>query len=207
MRPHLAARDRRVLAWGAAIVALLLLLSRGLPAYRTWLREERVAAAELRASVARIEQAMRAARATRDTLAARRARLAAADSALLAAESPAAAGATLAARVADSAAAAGARLGAVQLRADSAAARPRYVQVAVRADLVADIRALTRLLVAIEGDAARLRIAELTVSQPEVAAPATRPEALRVELVVEALARVTGRDTTDQKVAGQEARP
>jgi hypothetical protein len=127
--------------------------------------------------------------ATRDTVVARNARYVALAPALLSGNSPAEASATLASLVSGAASAAGVKLGAVQLRVPAdTGARRTFVRIAVHADVTGDIRGVTTLLANLEHGAARLRVRDLTVTQPDVAAPGDRVEALRVELTVEGLA-------------------
>jgi hypothetical protein len=58
----------------------------------------------------------------------------------------------------------------------------------VHADVVGDIHGITTLLATLERGSARLRVRELTVTQPDAAAPGDRVEALRADLTVEGLA-------------------
>ena len=63
-------------------------------------------------------------------------------------------------------------------------------RVAVRASGIGDIAGVTRLLNDIESGAPLLAVRELSITQPEPAAPDGRAEALRFEMLVEGLARV-----------------
>jgi hypothetical protein len=148
--PAISARDRRALAQGAAAIGIVLLVGRGLPAYRGWVSDTRAAATELATSVAQTEGAMRAGARLKDSLAARGARLAVLDSALLGGESPAASAAQLASALTTVASASRVRVGAVQIGADSTRREGPYAVVTVRADLVGDIGGLLGVLAAIE---------------------------------------------------------
>jgi hypothetical protein len=142
-------------------------------------------------------------KALRDTLRARRDRLALLDSGLVKGDTPSAAAATLASVISETAEEAGVKLGSVQVRPDSARAGTAVTLVAVRADAVGDIRGLTLLLAEIEAGVPLLRVRELSVSQPAPAAPDTQAEALRVELLIEGLARTTARVPASASTTGR----
>jgi hypothetical protein len=170
------------------MMVVLLGVTRVWPALLAWEREARGAAQESATELARAQESVERLAATRDTLIVRRQRLAAAATGVLEGESLALAAGALSALLADMAADAGVRLGAVQLRPDSAS-DSRYARVAVSVDATGDVRGVTALLSAIEGDSTLLVVRSLSISQPEPAAPSDRPELLRVELVVEGVAR------------------
>jgi hypothetical protein len=64
-----------------------------------------------------------------------------------------------------------------------------YPRLAVRAYATADVQGVLQLLAALESSTPRLIVREFTVTQPEPSASQRTPENLRVELVLEALAR------------------
>jgi hypothetical protein len=186
----ISTRDRRTLALGAAAVALLLLLGRGVPAWRRWDAEVRASAAEMTGEAARAGTAVRTLPALRDSAAARRRRLAALDSALLEGESAASAGAALASLLSSAAEESGVQLGAVQVAPADSAGRGVFARVRVRADATGDLPGLLLFLRALEGGRALVSVQEWAVTQPSAGGPAEFPEALRLELAVEGLARV-----------------
>jgi hypothetical protein len=188
----LSPRDRRALAIGALAIAGIVGLGRGLPAWRQWLRETRTSAAELTAELARAERSVSLIRATRDTLVARNRRFLDLGPALIAGETPAAAGATLATLVSGIASSVGVRTAAVQVRPDTVG-KEIFTRVAVRADLVGDVQGLTALIAALERGPALLSVRDLSITQPEPAAPADRAEVLRAQILVEGLALGRGR--------------
>jgi hypothetical protein len=190
---RISPRDRRVLALGALTVAGIIAVGRGLPAWRRWQSDSRASATELRAEVQRAERSVRAAPATRDSLAARSRRFLDLGPALVAGETPAAAAATLASLVSGAAASAGVRTVAVQVRPDTLG-KAFFTRVAVRADLVGDVQGLTALLGALERGPSLLAIRELSMSQAEPAAPLDRAEVLRAQILVEGLALGRGRE-------------
>ena len=106
-RLGISRRDRRTLALGSAVLAVLLSGSRGVPAWRAWVTESRASASELSGQVARIRAAVPLRKALRDTLRARRGRVAALEMGLVEGDTPAVAAATLASMLSESAAAAG----------------------------------------------------------------------------------------------------
>jgi hypothetical protein len=185
----LSARDRRTLVVGGALVASLIVLAKGVPAWRTWVAEARADADEQARAAADADALVAHARATHDTLAARNARYIALAPALVAGNTPGEASATLVSVVSVAASAAGVKVGAIQLRpaADTGGQRA-FVRVSVHVDVVGDIRGIAAMLAGLEHGPLRLRVRELTVTQPDAAAPADRVEALRTDLTVEGLA-------------------
>jgi hypothetical protein len=185
----ISSRDRLTLLVGVSVVASLVVLSKGVPAWRDWVAEARAGAIEQTRAATNADFALAQAKATRDTLVARNARYVALAPALVAGNTPAEASATLASLVSSAASVAGVKLGAVQLRAlADTGARRAFVRIGVHADVVGDIAGVTALLSALEHGAVRLRVRDLTVTQPDAVAPGDRVEALRAELTVEGLA-------------------
>jgi hypothetical protein len=184
-----ASRDRRTLALGAAVVASLILLAKGVPAWRTWLAEARASADEQTRAATDADALLTRTRVERDTLAVRNARYIGLAPALVAGNTRGEASATLASVVSGAASAAGVKLGAVQLRpAADTGGRGAFVRVSVHADIVGDIHGITAMLTSLERGPLRLRVREVAVTQPDAAAPADRVEALRMDLTVEGLA-------------------
>jgi hypothetical protein len=185
----MSARDRRMLLVGGSVIASLIVLSKGVPAWRDWVANARAGAVEQARAAADADALIAHATATRDTVVARNARYVALAPALLSGNSAAEASATLASLVSSAASVAGVKLGAVQLRAPAdTGARRTFVRIGVHADVTGDIRGVTTLLANLEHGAVRLRVRDLTVTQPDAAAPGDRVEALRAELTVEGLA-------------------
>jgi len=87
----------------------------------------------------------------------------------------------------------GVNLSAMQLHADSASASSDLAAVSVRMTGIGDIRGLMSLIQAIETDSAGFVVRELDVTQPEPAAPPNRQEALRFELLVDAIGKLSRR--------------
>lgn len=183
----ISSRDRRTLLLGAAAVALMLGVGRGLPAWRAWDAEVRASAALRSADAARAERSVATLPALLDSLQARRARFAALEDAALDGRSPTVAGAALASLVSSAAASAGVQVGSVQIRPDTASG-VTLRRVHVRADGTGDLAAITRMIVLLEGAPELLAIRELAITQPNAGGPADQPEALRLEIGVEALA-------------------
>jgi hypothetical protein len=127
-------------------------------------------------------------------MAARGARFIALAPVVLDGSSVASGGATLASLVSGAAATANAKLGSVHVKVDTAArgARNTFAHISARADLTADVRGLSRFLLALERGPTRLAIRALSVTQPEPGGASDRPEMLRVEVVVEGLALARG---------------
>jgi hypothetical protein len=204
-RSALTARDRRTLILGAVCIGTLLLVSRGLPAWRGWVVESRAAAAEQCDEAARAEALARVFPAMRDSLAARNGRFLALAPRLLSGGSLNAASATLASLVSGAAADAGVTLGAVQLRtrgsplpADTGrrgsvaghagTPRPAFVRVLVEGDVSGDIRGITRFLLALEQGPVRLVVRDFTITQSDAVGAPDRAEVLHATVAVEGLA-------------------
>jgi len=185
----LSTRDRRTAIAGVTTVGSLILVSRGLPALREWQRTQLANASDVigRSWSARIK--VRTLPSLRDSLAQRQQELTALNSAILTEASPAAAVADLAAMLDDIAGSAGVKIATLQLRADSAPHRA-IARIGVRVTGTTDVAGLAELLRLADTADTLLVVRELSVSQPEPAAPQTRPEALHIELLVEAMARI-----------------
>lgn len=203
---RLSPGDRRTLAGGAAVIALLVLLARGLPAWRGWDAAASASAAEMAAEATEAERTVRVFPAALDSLEARRGRLVEVGRGVLEGGSTAAAGAELASLVSGAATRAGVQIGAVQLRADTAAAGT-FRRVAVRVDGSGDLPGIVRLLALLEGGAELLAVRELSINQPHAGGPPENPETLRLEMTVEALALTRGArvpaDTTTTETAAE----
>jgi type II secretion system (T2SS) protein M len=189
IRLGFSAKDRRTATVGIVTVGLLIGISKGLPALAEWenARVAQAADATARASAARANVRMLSI--LRDSLRSRKERLAAIDSALLSGTSAAAAAAELATLLDQMATRARLKVTAMQLRADSAPAGS-LARVAVRVTAMSDVTGLAAFLRAAESSDTPLAIRELLVSQPEPAAPQSKPEALRIDVLVEGIARI-----------------
>ncbi len=195
---RLSNRDRRTLMLGAAAIAVLVLLTKDLPAWHAWQRDAEAGAIELAADAARSDAAIAAYPLLHDSLRVRSARLLSLDSTIVAGMDPASAAASLATMVSDAAADAGVKLGAIQPRVDSephslgatrAAAHQVFAHVSVRGDAIGDVVALTQFLADLEHGPVLLAVRELSITQPEPAAPSSRMETLHADFTVVGLAR------------------
>lgn len=203
----MSARDRRALTLGAAVIIVLLLGMRGVPAWRTWERESHAAATELGAEVERARAAVAALPAMRESLTVRRARRMALDSILLEGDSPAAVAAALSETIALAAEESGVRTGPVHLTIDSTGGRrsarspkPRLLRVVLRTDVTGDVTGLAVLLAWLEEAPPLLAVRELAVTASEPGAPDDRPELLRANLIVEGLAHIQVHTPATQSV-------
>jgi hypothetical protein len=189
-----SARDRRLLVAGGVVVGTLIVVARGIPALRSWESQKFDEAAATAADLAMARDARRALPALRESLAIRRARLASLDSTLLSGQSAAAAAANLTAAVEQFAVDAGVKVNALQIVADSALSGS-VAHVRLRITGVADVQGLSAFLRMVEGGDTALVVRELVVAQPDAAGPSSRPEALRIELLIEGIG-IIRRDTT-----------
>jgi hypothetical protein len=190
MELGLSARDRRTLIVGASVVGGLFAAARGLPSLVRWQNDRRMEVESMVADLSAARAGARQMPAMRDSLRARQKRLAAVDSAILSGPTSSSAAAMLASALEELATESSVKVSAMQLHADSAAGA--LVQVGVRVTAVTDVYGLLAMLRAIEGGEMLLAVRELAVTQPEPAAPSSKPEALRIDMMVVGLARVTG---------------
>jgi hypothetical protein len=189
MSLSLSSRDRRVLAFGAGAIALLLLWAKGLPAWRRWDADARASAAELVSQEAAARAQAADLGAVVDSAEARRGRLARLAPALLDGDTPASAGAALASILTGAAARYGVRLGSVQVTPDTASAST-VTRVAVRADATGDLQGLTGMLAYLENAPELLAFRELTLTQPDAGGAPDRRESLQMQITVQGLALI-----------------
>jgi hypothetical protein len=182
----LTARDRRVLIAGTSIVIGVLALSRGWPAARGWQREVMASATELSAEARRAEASAAALPALRDTLSYRMERFVGLAPRLLTG-SPTGVGAALISWVSEAAGEGHLRLGSTHMSVDTVPGGLMSV-VTVRLDAHGDVGGLTHLLRVLEESDLFVAVRELSVTQPEPHAAPDRPESLRIEMLIEALA-------------------
>lgn len=186
----LSARDRRTLVVGTVSIGSMFGLSRGLPALREWERGQVSSAAAAVEQETEARLGLRQLPSMRDSLRARASRMAAIDSTLLRNVSPPAAAADLAAMLEGFASDAPMKITTMQLNADTSTSSPLTV-VSVRVIGTTDVAGLASFIGAVEGGPTPLSVSEMAVTQPEPSAPEEKPEALRVDVVVKGLARIT----------------
>lgn len=182
----ISTRDQRTLVVGAVSIAVLLGGSR---AIRWWLRTKAdvsAAAADTRERLAFAQALLRSERIARDSAEARSRRYLALARQILPGRSPASAGAELAAMVSGAAQGAGLRVGTVQVQPDTTRLSV-FARVAVRVQVTGDVRGVTALLLTLERGPLLINIRELSLTQLDPSADDTRAEALRGEMLVEAL--------------------
>lgn len=183
------AKDRRALGAGVALIGSMLVIGRGVPAWRQWEDAERLASQE---SSRRLDGARSAIGAHRSVIALRgkiTRRLDSLSSAYLHAPSAAVAGAALATLMSDMGDESGIRVTSASVRPDSMA-KAAFTRVAVRISATGDVEGLADYLRSIESSEQLLAVRELSVAQTDPAAPDSRAEALRFEVLVEGLVRI-----------------
>ncbi len=188
MKALLSKRDLRALIRGVSIIAGIVVVARGVPAWRRWETTVLREASMTLHTVALVEAGVRQLPPTRDSVAARRARLDSLAGRLFEAKTVQEAAAALAVYVSDAATGTEVKVNTLQLRADSAFAADGFARIAVRLNGTSDVSGLAGLLVTVEGDSLLLAVREMTVTQPEPAAPDSKPETLHFELLIEGLA-------------------
>jgi hypothetical protein len=188
VRLAISKRDLRALGRGVLVIGSIIGVGRGVPAWRRWEQAVRADAGVTAHNLAVVEAALGQLPKMRDSVMSRRVQLDALASRVFETVSVEEATAALAVYVSDQATDASVKVNSVQLRPDSVFSPEGFARVAVRLNANGDVRGLASLLGAIEGDSLLLAVRELLVNQPEPAAPDTKPEALRFELLVEGLA-------------------
>jgi hypothetical protein len=188
MKLAIAKRDLRALGRGVVVIGTIIGLGRGIPAWRRWERAVRNDAGATAHSLAVVEAGLRQLPRMRDSVVARRRELETIGSRVFETTSVEEATAALAVYVSDQAAESSVKVGSVQLRPDSTFSADGFARVAVRLNATGDVTGLATLLGALEGDSLLIAVRELVVNQPEPAAPSTKLEILRFELLVEGLA-------------------
>jgi hypothetical protein len=197
----LSPRDRRTLVAGVLAVAIIAAGGRVVPKWRAWDEHARTSAAELTGEVASLESQLKRLPALRDSARLRAARAVVARARLLEAPTVGAAGADLSTHVADLADELGIRVSAVQIRPDTLF-RAGYARVAVSLTATGDVAHLADLLTALEANDLLMAVRELTITPADVLLPDGRPETIRFQLLVEALAVRTTVQGDDERADG-----
>jgi hypothetical protein len=184
-----SSHDKRLLIAGSASIVIIVGGSRLVRRAMEWSASERTSAASLAAEVSKEEASIRGLLVTRDSLVARRVRLASMDSTLVEADTPALAGAALAELVSDAADATRAQVGNVQVRADSSTRRA-FVGVQVRASITGDFAAIVRFLSKLESGPKLVALRELDITaQGNQSTTQGGRDVIRADVLVEGLAR------------------
>ena len=184
----MTSRDRRTLVVGVAVIACLLAAAKGLPPVVTWQRDQTLASLRAGQLLAAASIDPADLRDARDSLAARRARFDAFGAALPVAASTSEAAARLASALEDLADSCEVRVSSIQPRSDSVSSNG-LTEVSARLNGVADVAGLASLLRAIAVSKNPLVVKELSVTSSDPAAPSTKSEALRFDILVAGLAR------------------
>ena len=197
--PRLSDRDRRTLVRGGVSIAAVLILGKGVPAYRGWVRDTAQARTEELADETRATALIAAVPSLRDSLRARSTRALALAPAILDGNNPAAAAATLASLIGDAATDADVSLGALEPRSDarsgvngSSATAPRghvLAPVSVHGTLTGDVVGVSQFLSDLEHGPQLLSVRDLTISQSDPGAGSNEMETLHAEFTVVGLAR------------------
>lgn len=195
---RISRRDQRTLGVGVVTIALLMVVARGIPAVRAWEADRLREAIETATQLTSIRVGRRQLSAHRDSLVARRARLASVDSTLLSGASTSAVAAALASSLEDLSDHNAIKVTSLQIRADSVA-RGGMTRVDVRLSGIADVVGLAGLLQEIEAGAMPLVVRELDVSQPEPTAADNKPEALHIDVLVSGVGLVKGDRSVGRK--------
>ena len=191
----LSKRDRTTLLAGAGVVAAILLFGRGVPALQRWQSERLSEAEAARDRLGVLRAGAESSALLRDSVAARGRRLNSTRARLLSGATVEAAAASLASVVEKTGRENGVDVMTVSLRPDSVR-RGAFARVAVHLSAEGDVDGLADLLYALESSDRLLAVRALSVTQTDPTANEARPETLRLELTVEALARVAPKVAT-----------
>lgn len=197
----LSARDRRTVLAGTSIIAALLIVSRGIPAWVHWQRRIREDASAAEMEAAASERAVRVAPLLTRTAHQVEQRYLALAPAFIPGEQPAAAGAALISTVNAAARTAGVQIGALQVETDSATGQ-EVTSVRVRGDGTGDIAGIAHFLATIESGVPLLSIRELAMTPTDPHVTSDKPETMRMTFVIAGLAHYN--DDTDQPDSVQE---
>lgn len=187
MKTGVAPHDRRVLIAGVALITVIV-GAKAIARTTEWRVREWASATSLLAEVTRQEARARILAAERDSLVARRVRLATMDSTILDGDTPALAAAALAELMSDVAEQTTAQLGNVVVRADSSA-HGAFVVVRVQATVTGNAPALVNFLAKLEASPKLVAIRELGIRLQGDQSAVQGGQALRADVVVEGLAR------------------
>lgn len=182
----ISARDRRAVMLGGTVLVIAFVLVRGIPLWLAMLDRAQAEAARETRALADARALVAAAPMLRDSLDARRARYLAMAPDFIASASPDAAVARLSGIVSSAASTAGVALSSLSLSADTAS-RSGFGRPMVRGEARGDISGLSQFPLLVEMGPPLLRVAQLTVTQPDVVG-GTRAEELRITFVIDAIA-------------------
>jgi len=190
MTPSLSPRDRRALVGGMITVALLAGARPLVSSAARWTMNTREETAALAAELATAQASVQGAAIARDSLVARRLRLATLDTMLFEAATAGLAAAMLAERLSDAAQSSTVQMRNLQLRSDTTRARA-LVPVQVQASVAGDWPGIARFLSQLESGTKLVAVRELTVSTlAEPSSAAGQRPSVRADVVVEALAKI-----------------
>jgi hypothetical protein len=195
----LSHRDRVAVLVGSIGIAAIIGGGKGLPALRRWEADISTRAVQAGQQLQNAQHGVATLRETRDSAVALDRRLSVARSDMILATTPEAAAAALAAMVEQLAEDEGVRVGTLTLRPDTVV-RAGMARAGIRISAEGDVEGLAGLLYALESGDTTVSVTELTVSQAEPAAPSSRQEVLRIEMLlvtqarIQAVAPVTRRD-------------
>jgi Type II secretion system (T2SS), protein M subtype b len=182
-------RDRRALSIGSTALFLIVAAPPFLSSAMKWNGSTRLEADSLSKTLAREEASIRAMARNRDSLVARRVRLAALDSTILEGETPALAAATLEELISITAQSVNAQIGTLQTRIDSAGPGS-FVTIQVQASVSGDWAALVRFLARFETGPKLLALRDIALSATtDQATMQGQRSIIRADVLVEGLAR------------------
>lgn len=182
--------DARVAVAGAGCIALILAGGKGVPRWRHWHSTIEQRHTDARARLLRAQQLVAESRSTHEALDREIGSYFSLAPAFFKGRSPNEGAADLAALVSDAADDNAVHLASLQPRADSVQGS-LLVPVTVTVSATGDSRGVTGLLAELESGAPLVEVRDVTISQPDPAAPADHMEALHMDLTIRGLFRRT----------------
>ncbi len=214
----ISARDRRTLTVGVSVIVILLLLSKGAPAWLAWERHAASRALLAVTDAAAADAVTGAYEVTRDSLRVRLRRLTALDSVIVPGIDQSTAAASLATIVSDASTDAGVTIGSLQPAVDSPprtlggrriTTEPPFASVSVRGDATGDVVGLMQFVADLEHGPALISVRDLAITQTDPLASSDRMEVLHAKFTVGGLARrgTTPNTTSDASWQSQTPAP
>jgi len=197
-------RERRFLAGGTIVILVAVGYYRLVPAWKNWLDRERAETDAAISTVASTKASWVRLSTLRDTLASRNRRYLDLAPVILTGATRGTAEAALTSIVSGALVTAGLEPQAISVLEDSVRTET-FARVAVRGGARGDVQGLVRFLNIVERSSLMLSARRLSVSQPDPGATPDKPEDLRIEFEVEALALIA-RSTTHRTTPGRTQR-
>lgn len=186
---RISSRDRKTLIGGGIVVLSVLMIARGGPAWLRWRSEVEATTNSALAEASAAARTVGRSRSVDGAIRNAELRKMEVSPAFVNGSGIASAAITLASVVGEAATTNGVRIGSLQASGDSAASQSGGVAlVRVRGDAIGRLVEVGHFFAALESGVPLITVRELSVSQAQSSGATGRPDALRVQFVIEALA-------------------